>query len=202
MPMSQAQLQSSLALAAIGALAGGIGAAGVGAGLAAAEALARSRRGLALTLCGAGAGALVALFAHALLQALLEGLVGLHLSYSAGWLDGLVLGAAAGAGYALATRQPPGGGLAAPSGWARLKTVAIVGACCAAAAAVLALAGRLLVGGLVHDVAQSSRDARLVLAPLGHLIGEPDFGRITRAVLSAFEGATFGSALTLGLTRR
>jgi len=202
MPMSQAQLQSSLALAAIGALAGGIGAAGVGAGLAAAEALARSRRGLALTLCGAGAGALVALFAHALLQALLEGLVGLHLSYSGGWLDGLVLGAAAGAGYALATRQPPGGGLAAPSGWARLKTVAIVGACCAAAAAVLALAGRLLVGGLVHDVAQSSRDARLVLAPLGHLIGEPDFGRITRAVLSAFEGATFGSALTLGLTRR
>jgi DNA-binding winged helix-turn-helix (wHTH) protein len=202
MPMSQAQFQSSFALAAIGALAGGIGAAGVGAGLAAAEVLARSRRGLALTLCGAAAGAVVALFAHALLQALLEGLVGLHLSYSGGWLDGLALGAAAGAGYALATRQPPGGGLAAPSGWARLKAAAIVGACCAASAAVLALSGRLLVGGLVHGVAQSSSDARLVLAPLGHLIGEPDFGRMTRVLLSAFEGATFGCALTLGLTRR
>jgi DNA-binding winged helix-turn-helix (wHTH) protein len=202
MPMSQAQLQSSLALAAIGALAGGIGAAGVGAGLAAAEALARSRRGLALTLCGAAAGALVALFAHALLQALLEGLVGLHLSYSRGWLDGLALGAAAGAGYALATRQPPGGGLAAPPGWARFKAAAIVSACCAAAAALLALNSRLLVGGLVHDVAQSSRDARLVLAPLGRLIGEPDFGLMTRVVLSALEGATFGCALTLGLTRR
>jgi transcriptional regulator HilA, main transcriptional regulator of SPI1 len=202
MPMSQAQLQSSLALAAIGALAGGIGAAGVGAGLAAAEVLARSRRGMALTLCGAAAGALVALFAHALLQALLEGLVGLRLSYNRGWLDGLVLGAAAGAGYALATRQPPGGGLAAPPGWARLRAAAIVGACCAASAALLALTGRLLVGGLVHDVAQSSRDARLVLAPLGHLIGEPDFGRMTRVLLSAFEGATFGCALTLGLTRR
>jgi hypothetical protein len=54
----------------------------------------------------------------------------------------------------------------------------------------------------VHAVAQSSRDAQLVLAPLGHLIGEPDFGLITRAILSAFEGATFGFALTLGLTRR
>jgi DNA-binding winged helix-turn-helix (wHTH) protein len=202
MPMSQAQFQSSLALAAIGALAGGIGAAGLGAGLAAAEVLARSRRGPALTLCGAAAGALVALFAHALLRALLEGLVGLHLSYSSGWFDGLVLGAAAGAGYALATRQPPGGGLAAPPGLARFKAAAIVGACCAAAAALLALNGRLLVGGLVHDVAQSSRDARLVLAPLGHLIGEPDFGQMTRVVLSAFEGATFGCALTLGLTRR
>jgi DNA-binding winged helix-turn-helix (wHTH) protein len=201
-PMSQARLQSSLALAAIGALAGGVGAAGVGAGLAAAEALARSRRGLALTLCGAAAGALVAQFAHALLQALLEGLVGVHLSYSGGALDGLVLGAAAGAGYGLATRQPPGGGLAAPSGWARVKATVVTGACCAAAAAALALAGRLLVGGLVHDIAHTSRDAQLVLAPLGHLIGEPGFGPATRAILSAFEGATFGCALTWGLTRR
>jgi DNA-binding winged helix-turn-helix (wHTH) protein len=201
-PMSQARLQSSLALAAIGALAGSVGAGGVGAGLAAAEVLARSRRGLALTLCGAAAGALVALFAHALLQALLEGLVGLPLSYSGGALDGLVLGAAAGAGYGLATRQPPGGGLAAPSGWARIKAAALAGACCAVAAAVLAMAGRLLVGGLVHDIARTSRDAQLVLAPLGHLIGEPDFGPMTRVVLSAFEGGTFGCALTLGLTRR
>jgi hypothetical protein len=70
------------------------------------------------------------------------------------------------------------------------------------AAAALALAGRLLVGGLVHEIARTSRDAQLVLAPLGHLIGEPDFGRMTRAILSAFEGGTFGFALTLGLTRR
>jgi DNA-binding winged helix-turn-helix (wHTH) protein len=201
-PMSQARLQSSLALAVIGAVAGGAGAGGVGAGLAAAEVLARSRRGLALTLCGAAAGGLVALLAHALLRALLEGLVGGHYSYSGGAFDGLVLGAAAGAGYGLATRQPPGGGLAAPSGWARLKAVATVGACCAVAAIVLAMADRLLVGGLVHDIARTSRDAQLELAPLGHLIGEPDFGPMTRAILSAFEGGAFGCALTLGLTRR
>ena len=202
MPMSHARLQSSLALAALGAVAGGVGAGGVGAGLVAAEVLARSRRGLALTLCGAVAGVLTALFAHAVLQALLEGLVGLHLSYGGGAIDGLVLGAAAGAGYGLATRQPPGGGLAAPSGQARAKAAAIVGACCAVAGAGLALAGHLLVGGLVHAIAQSSRDAQLVLAPLGGLIGEPDFGPMTRAVLSAFEGGSFGFALTLGLTRR
>jgi len=201
-PMSQARLQSSLALGAIGALAGGFGAAGVGAGLAAAEVLARSRRGLALTLCGAAAGGLVAVVAHALLQALLEGLVGVHLAYSGGALDGLVLGAAAGAGYGLATRQPPGGGLAAPSGPARVKAMALTGACCAVAAAALALGGRLMVGGLVHDIARTSRDAQLVLAPLGYLIGEPGFGPMTRAILSAFEGGTFGCALTLGLTRR
>jgi hypothetical protein len=59
-----------------------------------------------------------------------------------------------------------------------------------------------MVGGLVHDIARTSRDAQLVLAPLGHLIGEPGFGPITRAILSAFEGGTFGCALTLGLTRR
>ena len=201
-PMSQARLQSSLALGAIGALAGGVGAAGVGAGLAAAEALSRSRRGLALTLCGAAAGALVALFAHALLQALLDGFIGVHLSYSGGPFDGLALGAAAGAGYGLATRQPPGGGLAAPSGSGRLKVAVSTGACCAATGAALALAGHLLVGGLVHDIARTSRDAQLVLAPLGHLIGEPGFGPMTRAILSAFEGGTFGCALALGLTRR
>jgi DNA-binding winged helix-turn-helix (wHTH) protein len=201
-PMSQARLQSSLALAAMGGVAGGLGAGGVGAGLVAAEVLARSRRGFALTLCGAIAGALVALFAHALLRALLEGLVGLHISYSGGALDGLVLGAAAGAGYALATRQPPGGGLAAPSGWARVRAAALTGACCALAALILALSGRLLVGGMVHEIARTSHDAQLVLAPLGHLIGEPDFGPMTQAILSAFEGGTFGCALTLGLTRR
>ena len=200
--MAQARLQSSLALAAIGALAGAVGAGGIGSGLVAAEVLARSRRGLALTLCGAAAGAVVALCAHLLLQALLEGLVGVHLLYRGGALDGLVLGAAAGAGYGLATRQPPGGGLAAPSGWARLKAAVLVGCGCAVAAAALALAGRLLVGGLVHEIARTSRDAQLVLAPLGHLIGEPDFGPMTRTILGAFEGGTFGFALTLGLTRR
>ena len=201
-PMTSARPQSSIALAVIGALAGGVGAAGIGAGLASAEVLARSHRGLALVACGAASGALVALIAHLLLRAVLGGLFGLRLPYEGGAIDGLVLGAAAGIGYALATAQPPGGGLAAPSGWRRAAAAAIVGACCAAAALALALSGRLLVGGLVHDIAQLSRDSELVLAPLGYFIGEPGFGPVTRTLLSAFEGAAFGCALTWGLTRR
>ena len=201
-PMSSARPQSALALSAIGALAGGVGAAGIGAGLAAAEVLARARRGLALVACGAAAGALVAMAAHMLLRALLDGLFGLRLLHDGGAIDGLVLGAAAGLGYGLATPQPPGGGLAAPSGSRRMAVLAAVGICCAAAASGLALSGRLLVGGLVHDIARSSRDAGLVLAPLGHLIGEPGFGPVTRTLLSAFEGGAFGCALAWGLTRR
>src|SRR6185295_11099066 len=86
-PMSSARPQSSLALAAIGALAGGVGAAGIGAGLAAAEVLARSRRGLALVACGAASGALVALVAHLVVRALLDGLLGLHHPYENGAVD-------------------------------------------------------------------------------------------------------------------
>lgn len=201
-PTSTARPQSTIALAAIGMAAGGLGAAGVGAGLAAAEALARSRRQLALIAGGAAGGAIVAFTAHLMLGALLTGLFGLVIPTLGGAIDGLVLGGAAGAGYGWGTRQPPGGGLAAPSGRRRVAAVATVGTCCAIAAVALALSGRALVGGVVHDIARSSHDAQLVLAPLGHLIGEPDFGRVTRTLLSAFEGTAFGCALAWGLTRR
>ena len=54
----------------------------------------------------------------------------------------------------------------------------------------------------MHDIARLSRDSELVLAPLGYFIGEPGFGPVTRTLLSGFEGAAFGCALTWGLTRR
>jgi DNA-binding winged helix-turn-helix (wHTH) protein len=201
-PTSTAQPQAAIALAAIGTVAGGLGAAGIGAGLAAAEALARSRRELALVAGGAIGGAGVAAIAHLLLDALLDGLFGLVIPNLGGAAEGLFVGAAAGIGYSLGTHQPPGGGLAAPSGRRRASAVGIVGACCAVAAMALALTGRSLVGGIVHEIARSSRGAPLVLAPLGELIGDPGFGRTTRAILSAFEGATFGCSLAWGLTRR
>jgi hypothetical protein len=92
--------------------------------------------------------------------------------------------------------------LAAPTDAGVFVVVMTVGICCAAAATALALSGRLLVGGLVHDIARSSRDAQLGLAPLGHLIGEPGFGPVTRTLLGAFERGAFGCALAWGLTRR
>ena len=201
-PMSSARPQSSIALAAIGALAGSFGGAGVGAGLIAAEALARSRRAIALVACGAVAGAVVAGLAAVVLRAVLEGLFGLHLVDIARAADGLLLGATAGIGYAVTTSQPQGGGLAAPRGRRRALAVAAVGGCCAVGAMALALSGRPLVGGLVHEIARSSRDSELGLAPLGRIIGEPGFGPMTQVILSAFEGGTFGCALGWGLTRR
>jgi DNA-binding winged helix-turn-helix (wHTH) protein len=201
-PESSASPQSPLALAAIGALAGGIGAAGVGAGLAAAEVLARARRGLALVVCGGIAGAIVAGIAQIVMRALLDGLFGMRGVFDSGLVEGLVIGSAAGIGYASATRQPAGGGIAAPTGQRRLAVAAIVGLSTASAAAVLALSERVLVGGLVNEIARAFPNAQLGLAPLGHLIGEPDFGPVTRALLSAFEGGTFGCALAWGLTSR
>jgi hypothetical protein len=199
---TSARPPSTLALAAHGARAGGIGAAGNGAGQGAAEVLARSRRGLALAACGAIAGALVATVAQIVLRAIVDGLLGVGGAVDPGLVDGLVVGAAAGTGYAVATRQPPGGGLAAPTGARRVAVSAIVGLFTAAGATALGLADRTLVGGVVNEIARSAPDAQLALAPLGRLIGEPDFGPVTRLLLGAFEGGLFGFALAWGLTTR
>jgi DNA-binding winged helix-turn-helix (wHTH) protein len=201
-PASAAGLRVSLALAALGAVAGGLGAAGIGAGLAAAEALARSRRGLALVVCGAAAGLVVAAGADLVLRALIAGLVGPLDLPGNSLAAGLVIGGAAGLGHALATRQPPGGGLAAPEGRRRVIAAGVTAAVVAAAAAGLTWAGGTLVGGVINEIAGSSPDAQLALAPLGRLIGEPDFGRVARVLLSAFEGGAFGFALAWGLTAR
>jgi hypothetical protein len=40
------------------------------------------------------------------------------------------------------------------------------------------------------------------LTPLGRLIGEPDFGPVTAALIATGEGGLFGFGLALGLTRR
>ena len=201
-PGSNSSAQSSLALAALGAVAGGVGAGGIGAGLATAEALARSRRGLALVLCGGLFGAVVAAIAHVIVRALVDGLVGAPEVALPGLLEGLVIGAAVGAGYAFATPQPPGGGMAAPTGQRRVAAVVTVGLVTAAAGTALAVADRTLVGGLVNEIAKTSPSANLVLAPLGQLIGEPDFGPITAVALSAFEAGVFGAAVAFGLTIR
>jgi DNA-binding winged helix-turn-helix (wHTH) protein len=201
-PGSHITPQSSLALAALGAVAGGVGAGGIGAGLAIAEALARSRRGLALILCGGLSGAIIAAIAHVIVRALIDGLVGAPDVVLPGVFEGLVIGAALGGGYAFATPQPPGGGMAAPTGRRRVVVVVTVGLVAAVAGTALAVADRTLVGGLVNEIAKTSPSANLVLAPLGQLIGEPDFGPITRIALSAFEAGVFGAAVAFGLTIR
>lgn len=199
-PTSHAHLQSTIALGAIGAAAGAIGAAGIGLGLLTAEALARSQRTLALVTCGALAGGATAAVAALIVRALLQGLLGMTPAVG-GLIDGIAIGGSAAAGYAAATSSL-GGGLAAPKGRRRMAVVMATGLSCAAGAWLLAAMGRPLVGGLIHEIARSSHDAELGLAPLGRLIGEPDFGARTGRLLSAFEGLAFGLSLAAGMTRR
>jgi hypothetical protein len=92
--------------------------------------------------------------------------------------------------------------MAAPTGERRATAVVTVGLVATAAGAALAMAGRTLVGGLVNEIAKTSPSANLVLAPLGQLIGEPDFGPLTAIALSAFEAGAFGAAVAFGLTIR
>jgi DNA-binding winged helix-turn-helix (wHTH) protein len=201
-PSSTARVESIVALGSVGFAAGAIGAAGIGAGLAAAEVLARSRRRLALTLCGTAAGAATGVLAYLLLRALLDTFLGLQLVVGGGAAEGIVMGAAAGLSYALATPQPPGGGVAAPTGKRRLRVMGVVSLGCAIGAVAVGMLGLPLVGGYVHAIAQTARDGQALLAPLGRFIGEPGFGPLTQTMFGAFEGAVFGSSLAYGLTRR
>lgn len=118
-----------------------------------------------------------------------------------GGVEGLAIGGAAGLGYSLATSHSEGG-LAAPRGRRRLGVTGATAAACGLAALALALAGRPLVGGTVHFIAERSVGSQATLTSLGRFIGEPDFGPLTAALIATGEGALFGLGLALGLTRR
>jgi hypothetical protein len=84
----------------------------------------------------------------------------------------------------------------------RLQAALVTAVACGAGALLLALTGHSLVGGTIHDIAQAGTGSQAILTPLGRLIGEPDFGPLTRALLGTGEGALFGFGVTIGLTRR
>ncbi len=177
-------------LAAIGAFCGALGGAGVGAGISIAEVVAISRRVTGLLAGAAVGGGLAGGIAQWLCQGALATLVGVHADISGG-IEGLVLGGAAGLGYALATHGAEGG-LAAPRGRQRAGAIAWIAGATALAALALTLAGRPLVGGTIHTIAQSSNGSQAALTSLGRLVGEPDFGPVSRALLGTIEGGLFG----------
>jgi DNA-binding winged helix-turn-helix (wHTH) protein len=201
-PGSQTGAQVALPLAAIGGIAGAAGGAGIGAGLAAAEALARSARGAALASGGALAGWAVGGLAHHLARALLGGVFGRDLAGIAGGLEGLVLGGAVGAGYAVATRRLSEGGMAAPRGPARWRAALVTGVVTGLSGLALAAAGRHLVGSSLDLMAGAFNGSQVGLDPLARLLGEDSLRPITRALVSGFEGAMFGTGLAFGLMRR
>jgi DNA-binding winged helix-turn-helix (wHTH) protein len=199
-PESTATLPVIPVLAAVGALCGATGGAGVGAGLSVAEAIVRSQRAIALILGAAAGGCLAGSLVQWLGRWTLATLVGVQIQ-AGGGLEGIVIGGGAGLGYAAATRHAQGG-LAAPRGRRRIRVVAVTAAACGLAALALTLAGRPLAGGTIHLIAQASHGAQAVLTPLGRLIGEPDLGPISAAIIGTGEGALFGLGLAFGLTRR
>ena len=185
-------------LALIGASCGALGGAGAGVGLTAAEAAARSRRTVSLVLGAALGGGLAGTVAQWLGRWSLAALVGVHVDIG-GSLEGVIIGAAAGLGYALATSGTEGG-LAAPRGKRRLRVAMLTAAACGLAGLLLSAAGRPLVGGTIHAIATGSGGTQAALTPLGRLLGEPDFGPVSSAISGTFEGLLFGLGLSFGLT--
>ena len=199
-PGSAAPVAIAPVLAAVGGVCGALGGAGVGAGLSFAEATARSQRALALISAAALGGGAVGMAVEWLARWGLSALVGLDLDIGGG-LEGIALGAAAGAGYAISTRHIAGE-MAAPRGRKRIQAALITAAICGLAGLALTFGDRPLVGGTIHAIADAAHGSRATLAPLGRLIGEPDFGPVSRAILAFGEGAVFGFGLTFGLTHR
>jgi DNA-binding winged helix-turn-helix (wHTH) protein len=201
-PESAADPRVIVALAVAGGLAGALGAAGVGAGLASAEVLARSARATGLTVCGALGGALSGVIANVVTRAVLAGVFGRDVDGLGGWFEGLVIGAAAGFGYARSTSLLPGGGLAGPRGPARRRTALLTGLACGMAAIALSLAGRSLVGSSLDLMASAFEGSDVGLAPLARLLGEEELRPVTRTLVSGAEAAVFGIGLAFGLTHR
>jgi DNA-binding winged helix-turn-helix (wHTH) protein len=188
-PESRAPIALAPVLAVIGAGCGAIGGSGVGAGLSLADKWERVPRVLALTAGGALGGGLVGVMVQWLVRWGLAALVGLDLNVGGG-LVGVAIGAAAGMGVAIASGR-------------RLPASALgLALCCGVTGLLLTLGGHPLAGGTIHAIADAAEGSRATLAPLGRLIGEPDFGPVTSAILAFGEAATFGIGVAWGLGRR
>ena len=187
-PGSVATIAIAPVLAVIGGVCGALGGGGVGAGLALAEPHARSQRVWACTAGAALGGGIAGVAVQWMARWGLAALVGVDVEVGGG-LEGVVIGGAAGMGYALATVR-------------RLRSALLTGVLCGLAGLALTLAGSPLVGGTIHAIADAVEGSRATLAPLGRLIGEPDLGPVSRAILAFGEAATFGLGLACGLRRR
>jgi DNA-binding winged helix-turn-helix (wHTH) protein len=198
-PGSTAPLALVPVLAVIGGGCGALGGLGVGAGLGLGDTQVRAHRALALITSAAVGGGTVGTTCQFLARWGLAALVGLELDIGGG-IEGLVIGAAAGLGMALASRHADER-LPVPRPTSRFVAAVLVALCCGMAGLVLTLSGQPLVGGTIHTIADAADGSRATLAPLGQLIGEPDFGQVSRTILAFGESAVFGLGLAVGLLR-
>ena len=203
LPESHATLDLVPVLAVIGGTCATLGGAGVTAGLMMARASPPSWKTAAFVAGGAGGGALVGTVVQWLCRWSLDALVGVRVPIGGG-PEGLIIGGAAGLAYALVTARVDAAGNAidAPSRPRRRYAVILTALLCGFVGMAITIAGRPLVGGTVHAIAQTARGSKVTLAPLGQLIGEADFGPISQAIVGFSEAALFGLGLALGQTRR
>jgi len=199
-PGSTAPFAIAPVLAVIGAGCGAVGGAGVGAGLALAEAAAPAPRVVALTAAGALGGGLVGAAVQWVTHWGLAALVGLDVQIGGG-LEGVAIGGAAGLAFAVATRRAEDG-LVAPRLGKRWQVAVATALSCGLAGLALTFGGRPLAAGTIQTIADAAEGSRATLAPLGRLIGEPDLGPLSRAILGFGEPAVFGLGLAYGLMRR
>src|SRR4029450_3725296 len=115
-----------------------------------------SKRAAAFIVGAALGGAIVGAAVEWLGRWSLAALVGLAID-AGGGIKGRVLGAAAGAGYALATSH------------SRLRTAALMAAFCGLGAFALTISGRPLVGGTLHAIARQAQGSQISLTPLARL---------------------------------
>ena len=195
-PDSTAPIAIAPVLAVVAGVAGGVGGAGVGAALAFAEAAVRAQRTLALTSAAALGGGLVGFMVQWLTRWGLAALVGLDLDIGGG-PEGLLIGGCAGLGFALATTRDDR--LESTPRGTRLHAAVMTAVTCGLAGLAITLAGRPLAGGTIHAIADAAEGSRATLAPLGRLIGEPDLGPVSSAIIAFSECALFGLGLTWGL---
>ncbi len=199
-PGSTVPIAIAPVLAVIGAGCGAVGGAGVGAGLSVAENYERTPRAIALTVAGAVGGGAVGTAIQWLTRWALASLVGIDVAVG-GAVEGLMLGAATGLGFAFVTRGTEEGE-PAPRGRQWLMAACGMAVLTGLTGAALNLAGRPLAGGTIHAIADAAEGSRASLAPLGRLIGEPDFGPVSSTILSFGEAAMFGLGLAYGLLRQ
>ncbi len=189
-PGSTAPIAIAPVLGVIGGVCGALGGGGVGAGLFVAETNARAQGAAALIGGAAIGGGVVGVTVQWLARWSLASLMGLDVAVGGG-LEGVVIGAASGAGYAITTRSQ-----------SRTGALVVTAVLCGLAGLALMLGGRPLVGGTIHTIAIAADGSRAILAPLGRLIGEPDFGPVSQNILAFGEAAVFGLGLTFGLRSR
>lgn len=107
-----------------------------------------------------------------------------------GAMEGMMLGAAVGAGAWLVERQHAG----------PRRAMAIAAPIGAAGGALVPLLGGRMMGGSLDLLAATFRDSRLHLDRLGGVFGEAKFGPVSQIVMGGAEGALFAACIVGAMT--